>query len=467
MRPRPRTTPRSRSVKSAKSFVARDGLENFQARLGLGADNMLAKGRFGPGRRITCMPSELESMYRDNAFVGRAVEVVAEDMVSAGITLKCSLSAEEIGSVMGALRNLGVGGRLSDALKWAALYGGALAVPLIRGHDLEQPLDIETVGPGDFLGLYVLDRHQVTPTLEVITDLGPMLGYPAGYKVLSGPQQGVTIHHSRALRFIGIELPYNDRVTENHWGASVVERAYDRLLAFDSASFGAANLLFKAWLRVIRVKDFRKALAQGGDSERGLMKMMEMVRQMQSNEGITLLDAEDEFSAFNWTFAGVYDALQAFAEQISVAFGIPLVKLMGQAPKGFSTGESDLQMYYEKISTAQGDDLRGPWNLILNIAARSALGKPLPADADFTFNPLAEPSDLEKAQASAADATAVATLSQGGILTPAQSLKELRASGTRTGRFASITDADIEAAEAGETAPPIPPLEGGPDEAHP
>lgn len=436
----------------------KDGISNFMARLGLGGDNLLAKGSFERGKQISRDPDQLAAMYRDNPFVGRAVEIVAEDMISAGIAIKSDLSPDDISLLQKGLQQDGIHQRFGDALKWAALYGGALAVILIDGHDLSTPLDLDDIGKGSFRGLYVLDRWQVTPTSALIEELGPMLGYPAGYRVtLTGPLNNKVIHHSRCIRFVGIELPLRERQAEQYWGASVVERLYERLLAFDSASFGASNLLFKSYLRVIGVKGFRAALAKGGEAEKGLVRTFEMMREMQSNESITLLDSEDQFQTYSWNFGGIYDALQALAEQISAATnGIPLVKLFGQSPKGFSSGESDLQMYGDKIHTAKEDDLRAPYMLACQIEARSRLGRPLPENFDFDFNPLSVPSDLERSQAATADAQAVAALVSAGIMTEAQGLRELRASSERTGRFTCITDEDIAAAEAGMGEPPPP-----------
>lgn len=444
------------SKKTGKKIRTGDGFESAAARLGLGQDNMLAKSGYTPGRSVTWSPVELEDMYRTSWVVGRMVEVVAEDMVRGGITVQAQMPPGRVDQLLTAMTNSGVPGRLSDAIKWARLYGGALAVPLIDGHSLEAPLDLEEVQKGSFRGLHVLDRHQVTPSAEVISDLGPMLGYPESYKIDTGGLDGQRIHHTRALRFVGIELPRNQRLQEQHWGASVVERAFDRILALDSSTYGAANLMLKAYLRVINVKGLRKILAEGGAAERALVKQMTFIRQMQSNEGLTVIDGEDTFAAHNWSFSGVYDALQAFAEQISGATGIPLVRLLGQSPKGFSTGESDLQMYHETIDTSRDDDLRAPLAMILGILHRSEFGEPLPEGFNFKFNPLSTPSELEKSQIATADAQAVAALFSGSVITEAQALGALRETSRITGRFAGITDEDIAAAATVGTAPPVP-----------
>ena len=435
-----------------------DGFESFAANLGLTQDNLLAKSGYAPGKRLT--PVELEDMYRTSWVVGRTVEVVAEDMVRCGLDLQTQMPPGDIDELGRAFRGNGIPGRLTDAIKWARLYGGALAVMLIDGQDLAAPLDLESVQQGSFRGLYVLDRHQARPSTELISALGPMLGYPEYYTVNSNEGlAGQNIHHSRAIRFIGIDLPRNQRIAEQHWGASVIERVYDRILALDSATHGAANLIYKSFLLVIGVDRLRDILAAGGKMEQALLKMFTMIRQFQSNEGITLLDKNDTFSTHGWTFEGINEGLQAFSEQISGGTGIPLVRLLGQSSKGFSTGESDLRMYYDTILTQNEDDLRPAYNILYPVVSRHLWGRPLPEGFSFEFRSLYSPTETEKSQIATADAQSVAGLHSAAIIGKAQALSELRDAGRVTGRFAGITDKDIEAAKKEDEAPPPP--EGG------
>lgn len=432
----------------------RDGFSNFTARLGLDQDNMLANSRYVRGSYITRDQGQLEDMYRTSWLVGRMVSVVAEDMTRGGISIRAQWEAGKTDELLRAYHRTGCPGRLADAIKWARLYGGAAAIILIDGDDLSQPLEVADIQKGSFKGLYTLDRWQLIPSTQVIQELGPMLGYPLYYTITG--REGMPpmqVHYSRVLRFVGVELPWQCRISENHWGASVVEQALDRLIAYDSATQGTANLMFKSFLRVIGVNNLRSILAQGGKAEAALVKNFEMIRQMQSNEGITLLDKDDSFFSTGYTFAGVYDALQAFAEQIAGATGIPLVRLLGQSPKGFSTGESDLRIYYDTISTLQNDDLRPPLETLFSILSRHLWNEALPPGFGFDFDNLLQPTEMDKANIATQDAQASAALTSGGIISPALALANLRECSRLTGRFANITEEDIEQAKEIETAP--------------
>lgn len=53
---------------------------------------------------------------------------------------------------------------------------------------------------------------------------------------------------------------------------SVVERIFERIEAFDTATVGTTQLIHKAHLRTYSIEDLRKILATGGDLEKALMK---------------------------------------------------------------------------------------------------------------------------------------------------------------------------------------------------
>jgi phage-related protein (TIGR01555 family) len=427
-----------------------DGFDNFTARLGLGQDNALAASGYRRGNVLSRDRQALDAMYRTSWIVGRMVDVVAEDMLRGGIDIQTDLAPGKVDELLRALRRLGVNSALSRAIKWGRLYGGALALMLIDGADPSQPLSPADLQQGSFLGLHVLDRHQVVPSLEVVSSLGPKLGLPLSYTVNDSKGMAATSrwHHSRVIRFVGVDLPYYDRLAELGWGASVVERAYDRILALDSSTHGAANLMLRSYLRVVGVDGLREILAAGGQAEKALFKMFTMIRELQTNEGLTLLDAKDNSQTYNWTFAGVSEALQSFAEQIAGATGIPLVRLLGQSPKGFSTGEADLRSYYDTIATQQDDDLRPAYETLLPILSRSLWGEPLPAGTRFEFRDLWQVSETDKSTIATADAQSVAGLYAAGLVSESQALAELRITGRITGRWAGLSDEDIQAASA-------------------
>lgn len=437
-----------------KSFLRRtmDGFHNFVASLGLNADNQFSQGQYVLGPYTSRFRIQLEAMYRGNWVAGQVVDTIAEDMTRAGAEIVSLQTPEQTKKINKAIGELKLWKAQCDCLKWSRLYGGAVGFIMISGQNPATPLRLESIAPEQFRGVYVYDRWQIWPSQsQTITELGPDLGQPEFYKVVYGgaPLNGQDIHHSRCIRFDGIELPYQQKFTENGWGESVIERLHDRLVAFDSVSQGAAQLVFKAHLRGVGVKGLREALSAGEAAEAAVIKQFEYIRKMQTNEGLTLLDADDEFWTHQYTFSGLSDIILQFGQQISGATGIPLVRLFGQSPAGLnSTGESDLRNYYDNINKLQEVHLRPAWaQKLYPILSMSVLGTPLPDDFEFTFNPLWQLQDKEKVDLAKGIGETVANLKNSGIISQQMALKELKQSSRLTGVFSNISDEDIEKAD--------------------
>jgi phage-related protein (TIGR01555 family) len=251
-----------------------------------------------------------------------------------------------------------------------------------------------------------------------------------------------------------VTLPYQQMLTENDWGMSVVERIFDRLLAFDSATTGAAQLVYKAHLRTYSINDLRKILGMGGPALSALMKHMDMIRQYQSIEGMTLMDATDKFESHTYSFSGLSDVIAQFGEQVSGALGIPLVRLFGQSPAGFSTGDADLANYYDGVGTQQERRLRRPVHKLASIIHMSELGKPIPDDFAFEFNPLWQMSETDRSTVASNTVTALSGAVDSGIMTAYAAAQQLRDSSRVTGIGSTISDEDIESVK--DIDPPLP-----------
>jgi phage-related protein (TIGR01555 family) len=440
-----------RGFKSGDSFV------NFSARLGYGAGSQQDGARFAFDF-ISRNRVNLEAAYRSNWLCGQVVDTVANDMTRAGIEIRSEdIDPEHSDAIHRAFTRMQLWERLNDLVKWSRLYGGAIAVMLVDGQNLATPLRKDTVRPGQFKGVVVLDRWQIQPTLmQLVDEYGPDLGKPKFYDVLQGASalQGAKVHYSRVIRLDGLELPHWQRIAENGWGQSILERLWDRVIAFDSTTEGAAQLVFKAHLRTISIEGLRDIIASGGKAQEGLIKQMEMIRTFQSNEGLTILDAKDKFEAHSYTFSGLDNVLLQFGQQLSGATQIPLVRLFGQSPAGLnSTGESDLRTYYDNINQQQEAKLRPGVATLCDLVARSENGDGLPDGFDFAFASLWQMTDEQKANVAKIGGEAISGAEEKGIISHQTALKEYRQLSRTTGYFTHISDDEINDADDRPPAP--------------
>ena len=374
------------------------------------------------------------------------------------------------------LSRLQIWSSVMDAIKWGRLYGGCIGVLQIDGQDLETPLDVATVGEGQFLGIVTYDRWQIYPVLSKLINSGPNMGLPAYYDIVLGanlndpgqqpdgsesntPTGRVRVHHSRCFRTGGHKLPFYQAITEMMWEESVLERLWDRLIEFDTATAAAGGLITRANLRTVSIEGYREILAAGGEAEAALIQQFAYIREFQSSEGLTILDKNDEFQSTAYSFAGLSDMLNQFGEQLSGSAEIPLVRLFGQTPTGLNTdGSSDIRNYYDSILAKQESTLRNPLELIIKVLWQSTFGSPAPKDLSFTFTPLWQMSATDKATIAKMNTDTVIEAHQEGLIDTQTAMKELKQSSGDNGVFANITDEQINEAENEE-----PPMPGDPE----
>lgn len=449
----------------ALSAATVDSFVNFAHKMGVGADNALSSASYG-FNPITRNRTLLEWVHRGSWIGGLIVDTVADDMTRAGIDYVTEIPPEQTEMLDHVMTGLATWSSIGDVIRWGRLYGGAIGVALIDGQDMREPLRLDTVGRGQYRGMLVLDRWMVEPTLDdLVTEFGPDLGLPRYYRVgANAPAlRNRAIHYSRVMiRHDGVTLPYQQRMMENLWGISVIERLYDRMTAFDSATTGAAQLVYKAYLRTMKIKDMRTLVASGGPALQGLVSYMDMTRRFQNIEGITMIDAEDEFEAqAHSAFSGLSDILNSFGQQLAGGAGIPLTRLFGQSPAGMNaTGESDMRMYYDSINQQQERTIMRGVTMMYKLGARSC-GIELPADFALSPKSLWELSDGDKANIAKTGTDTVIAAHDSGLISPQLALKEMRQASRTTGLFTNITKQMIDDADD-QVQPPSPEGMGNP-----
>lgn len=460
---RPHVSPAVFVKEGGKQAFTGDTYQNVAARLGVGTDNLQSSGTYG-FNPITRNRQLLEFAYRGSWVVGKACDTVAQDMTRGGLKLNGQFKDGARDRTVRLARRLNVWDQLEASVKWARLYGGCLLVHLVDGQDMRTPLDPQTIQQGQYRGLIALDRWMVQPSFgDIIDELGPNLGKPRYYACTANATalQGQIIHYSRVIRIEGISLPFWQSQSENFWGMSVVERIFDRLLAFDSTTQGAAQLVFKAYLRTYQVEDLREILTGSPEGMEGLLRSLDGIRRFQSSEGLTLIDARDKFETHAYQFGGLSDVLGRFAEQISGAVEIPLVRFFGQSPGGFSSGETDLQNYYDLITSQQNSKLYNGVTQTYELLHYSANGFPPPEDFGIEFESLWQMSEKERAEVGLIRTQTILLPFEAMVTNRASALRELADASEATGVFGSITDADVRA--AAEAPPPEPQLPDPPD----
>lgn len=430
---------------------ALDAFTNVLARLGAGTPNLLEGTEYSL-QRLSRDFNQLNALYRESWIIRRIIDVIPSDMLKNWITITSGIDPDVEKKLSISLRRTQLIDKLKRGMQWGRLYGGALGVMLVKhqGYNLSQPLRLDWIMPGDFAGLLIFDRwNGVNPSSELIEDISdPDYGFPKYYTVTDPAGGGsVKIHHSRVIRFTGNTLPFWEEIAEMQWGASVVESVFDELKKRDNVSWNIAQLTFMANIRVLKMQDLGQLLAAtDSESQTELLRTLEAQNMLLNNMGMQVMDAADGMETHQYTFGGLADCYQQFIMDISGAAEIPVTKLFGRSPSGLNaTGESDLQNYYDMIAEKQEAVLRPILNKVLPPFIISTIGS-LPEDFDFDFDPVAEPTDKERADLAKCGTDNVVAAYNAGLISQRTALQELKQQSERTGVWTNITDEDIERA---------------------
>ena len=430
-------------ILSSIKGMAEDGYSNAAAFLGTESP-LLSAGTFVPSG-LSSNFRLLTTTYRECWLATRIIDTPAEDMTRSWYTLTGKFDPEDLADLKRLEAKHSVKQELTDAIRWARLFGGSLALMVIDGEGdrLEEPLDLELLPPDCFQGLLVLDRAMgISPSLELVTDLNdPDYGLPMYYTVNidDGENSTLTIHHSRLLRFVGRPLPRADQMAEDYWGASELEHIWDELQKRSATSANIAQLVFQANITTLKMSNFGDKVAMGSDRARNALRnMISEENRFRTSFGLQILSKDDSLETHSYTFSGLNDIYESFMMDIAGAAEIPATKLFGRSPQGFqSTGEAELRNYYEMISGLQERDLRPALERLLPVMAISCFGY-LPEDLDFVFNPLATVTAEESEELAGKLTDRVEKLYRAGLLTYEEARSELKTVGEKYAAYSGI-----------------------------
>ena len=433
----------SRSKKQVRAMKGLDGYSNAAAFLGEDSD-LLSAGTFIRSD-LTAQTELLTTTYRVSWLAKRIIDMPSEDMTRAWYSLSTSLPQEALNELLRLEAKHSVKQEITNAIRWARLYGGALALMVIRGEEgkLDQPLDQELLIPECFQGLLVIDRAQgIEPSIELVTDLDdPDFGLPMFYTVYLdvGEVRTVKIHHSRVLRFVGRELPHNEAIRENFWGASELEHIWEELQKRSATSANIAQLVFQANVTTLKMGEMGEDLAFGDeDAQSALMQSMAWQNRFRTSYGLQLMSREDSMENHSYSFGGLSDIYKSFMMDMAGAAEIPATKLFGRSPQGLNaTGEADLRNYYDMIAQMQERMLRPALEKLLPVMAISCWGY-VPEDMEIVFEPVMTSSPAERAELVQKMSQDVIEGYKAGLLTKEQALEELKSRGEELGVYTKV-----------------------------
>lgn len=338
-------------------------------------------------------PDQLLAAYSDSWMAAKIIDIPAEDATAKW--RKWQAERGEITLIEALEKEHNLQEKLKEAMIKARLLGGSAIVIGVEGAgEWDEELTPERVKKGALKYLHVVDRTEISAQ-EIERDLNSRYyGQPKLYRVNSTGAT-VTIHPSRVVRLLGRKYPLRALEVDG-WGQSVLQPCDSAIKNAELACEGTATMINEASIDVISIPDFMSSL---GDPEyrTRIIERFQLAATAKSIVRATILDKEEEWNKLATSFASLPELINVYLGIVAGAADIPATRMLGQSPGGLNaTGESDLTNYYDNIRSTQDNELTPAMRVLDDVLIYSALGK-RPESIYYTWAPLWQPSDSQKA----------------------------------------------------------------------
>lgn len=348
--------------------VGDNAFVNFVSGVGTSRDKA-SHGKFMPANRMSV--SELNDVYWSDGIAEIIIEKPADDAVSGGWTYS-NLDDEQINTVINASKKLDVRDILLDALTHSRLHGWCYIIIGINrdGDSMEQPLDI---GYGELSYFTMLKRDQLKPKTNgnnLSADITRGRYNEPEFYQMGHDYNPSYIHHTRV---IPVNAPGRIRGDDN-MPMPVLQSIYDRLVRHVSATSNASSLIYEAKTDIIRVPDLIDNLINdASNTVNSLIQRFTALATMKGNNGMMVLDKDEEYESKSYSFAGLSDLIHEFRIETAGAAKMPYSLLYGQSQSSLgATGDLDMKSYFGSINSMQKNVLGSVIEEIVSLILLSA-----------------------------------------------------------------------------------------------
>lgn len=339
--------------------------------------------------------------YKHSWIARAAVDAIPDDCFKRGY--QWVADSKQIAALEAVEKRHGIQRKKREALSLSRLEGEAyLYFDAGRGSP-DQELRVDSVSRNGLRFVNVLRRSDITKGPIESDPMSPYFGQPSHYRVNSVSGSSVEIHPSRIIRFV------NAPDVDSGEGMSVLQYLLPPIIAAETARDNVVALTTEASIDIISVCDLTDRVSTPeGAAE--VARRYQLFRQGKATNKLGILDKDGEqYIQHSRQFATLPDVIEAMRREAAAAIGIPYALLFGR-PAGLGTnGETELQTYYDNISTTQRNDIEPICSPLDEVVIRSALGS-RPEEIHIDWLSLWEMSDKERAEVSKilADAAGVA-----------------------------------------------------------
>lgn len=237
---------------------------------------------------------------------------------------------------------------IKEMLEKTLGLGGCVIYPKLKGDDkiLEKELKVKDLST---IGINTLEYFQIIePTwvwalgFNAQEPLKPDFYKPQLYNVM-----GTTIHVSRLIKCVLWELPDLVKPTYQFYGLSLTGKMLQSLRNFEIIQTEIPSMIKRMNYNILKIP-----LAEGINGKNALISRIKNFLYNVTNFGMFIVNKDnEEFEQVDRNISGLDDLVSRFAELLSTTIQIPVTKLLGVSPKGFSTNdETGHRNWYDLIT---------------------------------------------------------------------------------------------------------------------
>lgn len=341
---------------------------------------------------------QLALMYR-NLIVRRIVTLVVDDAIKNFIEIE----GDQDECIVQELEELFIPEKLTEALYWDRLFGMSVGLILADdGQELDQPINLKRLRRVS--GVEVFDKRSVmedSASLYYDTDVRDANFGKAEYYTITPPNGNLfKVHRSRLLIFDGETLPKLERIANNGAGLSCLDGIPAAINRVKTSMDKTIDIMDKVSTSLLKLQGLSNVL-QTEEGTKAVIKRLDLIDYSRRLNGSVAIDKDDEYAVFNIPLGGLTDIIQEMEQYVCAVTGYPFTKLFGRSPAGMNaTGQSDMQIYYDKVKSYQKRKLRPALEYLVKLIQLSSEGPTQGKELEkwsIKFKALQQLNDLEQA----------------------------------------------------------------------
>jgi hypothetical protein len=431
--------------KAAVSMQRGDAWQNVMTGLGIPGRDWTRSNEIVSDDALS--RQQLDDLYAQDNLAAKIVDTIAEDAIRNWFEI-VGVSGEAEGDfqrqIFTEFKRLRVKQRFLQWLKMGRKDGGGLLlIGADDGQTLDKPLNFD--GVREIRHIHFVERWLTLPDTIDVDPMSDNFGEPLFYLLLPhGVQTSIMgnneplrrgvqpttsemirVHHSRVVAYGGVQVSERRKQLFRGWGYSHLQRCYWSIQNY-RVLWAHLSTIFKHLSQTV-VKFAGYAELAAGDFQKAIKARLQTLQMARSTLSIVPLDKEDDIEDQTLHgLSGALEIIQYAQEELAQAADMPLTKLFGHMPQGFSKDDAaGRDNWNAKVHGVQEDHLLEPLTDLIELVARASRIAP-PADWGVQFLPVNVPDGTEAADIDLKEAQADDLRIKQGSIDPEEARNSLR-----------------------------------------